>query len=222
MTSDKGRRKIASGAEIEKALSEWRREDRLLRWASRLSLKVCQYTGGQLLLLRHYQRLRLWHYIYSASPGGNTWQQGDMLKVQDIFFQFSRYGTQLDMSFFSLIIFSSCLRRRRPSWRARRVKELPAVVIGRITRVTEGMEIYSWGWGRTKTYTGSGWQFAKDGTREMTCSSLDPFFNCRKVNGYGWLMFFIQWRIVFKFQQKLRKGAALMKSVKKRNAKDVC
>jgi len=54
-----------------------------------------------------------------------------MLKVQDIFFQFSRYGTQLDMSFFSLIIFSSCLRRRRPSWRARRVKEPPAVVIGR-------------------------------------------------------------------------------------------
>jgi len=137
VTSDKGRRKIARGAEIEEALSEWRRKDRFSRWASRLSLKVCQYTGGQLLLLRHYQRLRLRHYIYSVGPAGDTRQPGDVLKVQDIFFQFSRYGTQLDVSFFfSLIIFFfSCLRKRRRSRRARRAKEPPAVVVGRITRV---------------------------------------------------------------------------------------
>lgn len=74
------------------------------QWAPRLSLKVCQYTGGQLLLLCHYRRLQLRHCVYFVQrSAGNVRQRESIPKVWDAFSQFPRFGTQLDAFPFSSI-----------------------------------------------------------------------------------------------------------------------
>lgn len=142
MTSDRGTRKIAGEAEIEEALSE-RGRDRFRdeRHGAAKSLSIYGWPAVTVTPLPDACSYDI-AFIPSVQPG--TRDSGQTCrKSQDAFIQFPRYGiTQLKLCFLSLSFFfpPSYLPRRRRSRRGRRAKEPPAAVVGRITRVTEGVE----------------------------------------------------------------------------------